>query len=128
MIAFDQPETVVDGNVERVMARLFDVHIPLPTAKVPLIYLAEGLRGPLQWQHGDLGPCCCRHWKTARPWLAVETVFLFTLFCRYRSEEELSLLIRFLSQRASQMLGSICPRVGVAVRFSLSILLELSLS
>lgn len=42
-IAFDQPETVVDGNVERVMARLFDVHIPLPTAKVPLIYLAEGL-------------------------------------------------------------------------------------
>ena len=34
-IAFDQPETVVDGNVERVMARLFDVHIPLPTAKVP---------------------------------------------------------------------------------------------
>lgn len=27
-IAFDQPETVVDGNVERVMARLYDVHTP----------------------------------------------------------------------------------------------------
>lgn len=42
-IAFDLPETVVDGNVERVMARLFDVHIPLPTAKASLIKFAEGL-------------------------------------------------------------------------------------
>ena len=32
-IAFDRPETVVDGNVERVMARLFDDHTPLPGAK-----------------------------------------------------------------------------------------------
>ena len=32
-IAYDQPETVVDGNVERVMARLFDEHTPLPAAK-----------------------------------------------------------------------------------------------
>ncbi|MFY0682161.1 MAG: A/G-specific adenine glycosylase [Thalassovita sp.] len=32
-IAYDLPETVVDGNVERVMARLFDVHLPLPGAK-----------------------------------------------------------------------------------------------
>ncbi len=32
-IAFDAPETVVDGNVERVMARLFDEHTPLPVAK-----------------------------------------------------------------------------------------------
>jgi A/G-specific adenine glycosylase len=32
-IAFDQSETVVDGNVERVMARLFDEHTPLPVAK-----------------------------------------------------------------------------------------------
>lgn len=39
-IAFDQPETVVDGNVERVMARLFDVHTPLPAAKVELTALA----------------------------------------------------------------------------------------
>ena len=42
-IAFDQPETVVDGNVERVMARLFDLHMPLPTAKGALAQLAEGL-------------------------------------------------------------------------------------
>lgn len=32
-IAFDAPETVVDGNVERVMARLNDEHTPLPRAK-----------------------------------------------------------------------------------------------
>ena len=32
-IAFDRPATVVDGNVERVMARLFAVETPLPAAK-----------------------------------------------------------------------------------------------
>jgi len=32
-IAFDRPETVVDGNVERVMARLHDIRAPLPGAK-----------------------------------------------------------------------------------------------
>ncbi|MEP1536115.1 MAG: A/G-specific adenine glycosylase [Paracoccaceae bacterium] len=32
-IAFDDKQTVVDGNVERVMARLFDEHTPLPNAK-----------------------------------------------------------------------------------------------
>lgn len=35
-IAFDLPESVMDGNVERVMARLFDVRTPLPTAKPEL--------------------------------------------------------------------------------------------
>ncbi|WP_435230299.1 A/G-specific adenine glycosylase [Pseudopelagicola sp. nBUS_20] len=35
-IAFDQPETVVDGNVERVVSRLFNIHTPLPTAKAEL--------------------------------------------------------------------------------------------
>ncbi|TVP73887.1 MAG: A/G-specific adenine glycosylase [Rhodobacteraceae bacterium] len=42
-IAFDQPETVVDGNVERVMARLFDEHMPLPAAKPLLTDLAARL-------------------------------------------------------------------------------------
>ncbi|MEM6637015.1 MAG: A/G-specific adenine glycosylase [Pseudomonadota bacterium] len=42
-IAFDQKETVVDGNVERVMARLFDVHDPLPASKADLTRLAGGL-------------------------------------------------------------------------------------
>jgi A/G-specific adenine glycosylase len=35
-IAFDRPEAVVDGNVERVMARLFRVETPLPAAKPEL--------------------------------------------------------------------------------------------
>jgi len=42
-IAFDQRYVVVDGNVERVMARLYDVHTPLPTAKPELTALAEAL-------------------------------------------------------------------------------------
>ncbi|WP_425040247.1 A/G-specific adenine glycosylase [Primorskyibacter sp. S187A] len=42
-IAFDQPRVVVDGNVERVMARLFDIHTPLPTAKSKLTEKAAAL-------------------------------------------------------------------------------------
>ncbi len=42
-IAFDRPETVVDGNVERVMARLYDVHEPLPGSKSQLTELARDL-------------------------------------------------------------------------------------
>ncbi|MFC3612186.1 A/G-specific adenine glycosylase [Lutimaribacter marinistellae] len=40
-IAFDRAETVLDGNVERVMARLHDVHVPLPEAKPMLKDHAE---------------------------------------------------------------------------------------
>jgi len=40
-IAFDQPETVVDGNVERVMARLFSVKDPMPGAKTQIWNLAK---------------------------------------------------------------------------------------
>jgi A/G-specific adenine glycosylase len=42
-IAFDQPFVVVDGNVERVMARLFDEHAPLPGSKPVLTEHAAGL-------------------------------------------------------------------------------------
>jgi len=42
-IAFDRPETVVDGNVERVMARLHDIHTPLPAAKAALTARAQAL-------------------------------------------------------------------------------------
>lgn len=42
-IAFNQPETVVDGNVERVMARLHAVETPLPDAKPELKRLAAAL-------------------------------------------------------------------------------------
>ena len=40
-IAFGQRATVVDGNVERVMARLCDIHTPLPDAKPELTKLAQ---------------------------------------------------------------------------------------
>ncbi|WP_425044377.1 A/G-specific adenine glycosylase [Primorskyibacter sp. S87] len=42
-IAFDRQETVLDGNVERVMARLFDLHDPLPRSKPLLRAHAEAL-------------------------------------------------------------------------------------
>ena len=42
-IAFDEPATVVDGNVERVMARMFRVGTPLPAAKPELTALAASL-------------------------------------------------------------------------------------
>ena len=42
-IAFDRPATVVDGNVERVMARLFAVEDSLPAAKPQLRVLAQRL-------------------------------------------------------------------------------------
>ena len=42
-IAFDEPATVVDGNVERVMARLHTVETPLPAARPHLTTLAAAL-------------------------------------------------------------------------------------
>ncbi|MGB7241336.1 MAG: A/G-specific adenine glycosylase [Sulfitobacter sp.] len=42
-IAFDLPHAVLDGNVERVMARLYDVHVPLPKAKPQLMGHAQAL-------------------------------------------------------------------------------------
>ncbi|MCX7565683.1 A/G-specific adenine glycosylase [Sulfitobacter sp. F26169L] len=42
-IAFDLPHAVLDGNVERVMARLYDIHTPLPDAKPQLMIHAKAL-------------------------------------------------------------------------------------
>ncbi len=42
-IAFNRPATVVDGNVERVIARLYAVETPLPNAKPALTVLATAL-------------------------------------------------------------------------------------
>lgn len=42
-IAFDRPAPVMDGNVERVMARLFKVETPLPDAKRELRERTEAL-------------------------------------------------------------------------------------
>ncbi len=40
-IAFDEPSTVLDGNVERVMARLYNDETPLPAAKPVFMGYAE---------------------------------------------------------------------------------------
>ncbi len=63
-IAFDLPETVLDGNVERVMARLHDIHDPLPGSKPQLKARAEqltpGLRpGDYAQAVMDLGATIC---------------------------------------------------------------------
>ena len=47
-IAFDRQATVLDGNVERVMARLHDDHTPLPTAKPILKALADQYTPPIR--------------------------------------------------------------------------------
>jgi A/G-specific adenine glycosylase len=45
-IAFDRPASPVDGNIERVIARLYAVEDELPAAKPAIRALAEGLRPP----------------------------------------------------------------------------------
>ena len=64
-IAFDLATNVVDGYVERVMARLFAVDEPLPEAKPELKRLAAGLvrdERPGDWAQAlmDLGATVCR--------------------------------------------------------------------
>ena len=64
-IAYDEPATVLDGNVERVVARVFAVAAPLPAAKVELKRLASHLtteERPGDWAQAmmDLGAMVCR--------------------------------------------------------------------
>ena len=47
-IAFDDRQVVVDGNVERVMARMFNEHAPLPTSKTILTAHAAQLTPDLR--------------------------------------------------------------------------------
>jgi len=63
-IAHDRPATVVDGNVERVVARLFAVDAPMPAAKAELRRLAASLTPPQRpGDHAqammDLGATIC---------------------------------------------------------------------
>lgn len=64
-IAFDRAANVVDGNVERVMARLFAVQTPLPAARPELRALAARFvtdERPGDWAQAlmDLGATVCR--------------------------------------------------------------------
>ena len=69
-IAFGHPANVVDGNVERVMARLFAVETPLPAARPELKRLAGTLveaDRPGDWAQAlmDLGATVCRPGRCA---------------------------------------------------------------
>ncbi|MFA7428751.1 MAG: A/G-specific adenine glycosylase [Rhodospirillaceae bacterium] len=77
-IAFGRRAVVVDGNVERVMARLFAVEDPLPAAKLRLTTLADALTpaercGDYAQAVMDLGATLCSPRKPACglcPWMA----------------------------------------------------------
>jgi A/G-specific adenine glycosylase len=63
-IAFDVPTTPVDGNVERVVARLYAVQTPLPAAKPEIARLVAGLTpqrraGDFAQALMDLGATLC---------------------------------------------------------------------
>ncbi|WP_237155082.1 A/G-specific adenine glycosylase [Oryzibacter oryziterrae] len=47
-IAFDEPATVVDGNVERVISRLYRIETPLPAGKTDIRARAAELTPPLR--------------------------------------------------------------------------------
>ena len=76
-IAFDRPETVLDGNVERVISRYFAVIEPLPRSKPHLRELAQGLTpreraGDYAQAIMDLGATICTPKSPACgicPWL-----------------------------------------------------------
>ena len=76
-IAFDRAETVVDGNVERVIARLRAVETPLPAAKPTLTALAAELTpsdrpGDYAQAVMDLGATICTPKRPACglcPWM-----------------------------------------------------------
>jgi A/G-specific adenine glycosylase len=64
-IAFGRAANVVDGNVERVMSRVFAVEKPLPKAKAELTSLAAGFvtdERPGDWAQAlmDLGATVCK--------------------------------------------------------------------
>ena len=77
-IAHDRPETVVDGNVERVIARLHAVGTPLPAAKPELTALAARMTpaerpGDYAQAVMDLGATVCTPRRPACalcPWAA----------------------------------------------------------
>jgi A/G-specific adenine glycosylase len=63
-IAFDQPASAVDGNVERVIARLFAIETPLPEGKIEIAARAAALvprrrAGDYAQAMMDLGATVC---------------------------------------------------------------------
>lgn len=84
-IAFDEAATVVDGNVERVVARIWAVQTPLPAAKPALTELAARLTprarpGDHAQAMMDLGATICTPRNPACPACPVAG------FCKARAE------------------------------------------
>ena len=77
-IAFDRPAAAVDGNVERVVSRLYLIEAPLPKAKPLIRDLAQGLvpaerPGDFAQALMDLGATICTPKRPACgicPWMA----------------------------------------------------------
>ena len=71
-IAFNQPVAVVDGNVERVITRLYRIALPIPQAKPKIREIASKLLcdkrpGDFAQAMMDLGATVCSHKKPACP-------------------------------------------------------------
>ncbi len=69
-IAYDAPVVAVDGNVERIVARLFAIEAPLPKAKAMIAKKAQTLLPPARFGEFteammDLGASICRPRKPA---------------------------------------------------------------
>nr|WP_328838564.1 A/G-specific adenine glycosylase [Methylobrevis albus] len=78
-IAFDEVATVVDGNVERVVSRLYRILTPLPLAKAEIRVLAERLTpaarpGDYAQAMMDLGATICTPKRPACSLCPVNTV------------------------------------------------------
>ncbi|TXM70057.1 A/G-specific adenine glycosylase [Methylobacterium sp. WL120] len=77
-IAFDRPEAAVDGNVERVMTRLFSIEAPLPGARPEIRRVTQALvpterPGDFAQAVMDLGATICTPKRPACalcPWMA----------------------------------------------------------
>nr|WP_244008765.1 A/G-specific adenine glycosylase [Methylobacterium sp. J-068] len=77
-IAFDRPEAAVDGNVERVMTRLFAIETALPAARPEIRLVTQGLvptkrPGDFAQAVMDLGATICTPKRPACalcPWMA----------------------------------------------------------
>ncbi|AWN53986.1 A/G-specific adenine glycosylase [Methylobacterium sp. 17Sr1-1] len=76
-IAFDRPAAAVDGNVERVVSRLYAIETPIPAARAEIRRLAEGLvphqrPGDFAQAVMDLGATLCTPKRPACalcPWM-----------------------------------------------------------
>jgi A/G-specific adenine glycosylase len=101
-IAFDQAVTPVDGNIERVVARLYAVTMPLPAAKAEIVRRARALTptmraGDFAQALMDLGATICTPKKPACalcPW---------NLSCAAHARGEAELLPRRTPKREGQL-------------------------